>query len=114
MMHNAFYLQLSCFCEKDGIVAHNGKVTSKDKSRYGRRYDIIIILIIEAKHSRNEEACAFREWSCIPLVVEVFGGWGNEAIIVLSNLSKTMATQLCRPLSEVTLPLGVFHIIWDK
>ena len=28
----------------------------------------------EAKHSRNDEACALREWSCVPLVVEVFGG----------------------------------------
>ena len=27
----------------------------------------------EAKHSRNDEACALRRWSCIPLVVEVFG-----------------------------------------
>ena len=28
----------------------------------------------EAKHSRKDEACALREWSCI-LLVEVFGGW---------------------------------------
>ena len=52
----------------------------------------------EAKHSRNDEACALRGWTCIPLVVEVFGGWGNEAINVLS---KKVATQLCRPLNEV-------------
>ena len=31
-----------------------------------------------AKHSRMDEA--LRGWSCIPLVVEVFGGWANEAI----------------------------------
>ena len=37
----------------------------------------------EAKHSKNDEACALREWTCIPLVVEVFGGCGNEAINVL-------------------------------
>ena len=42
----------------------------------------------EAKHSRNDEACALRGWSCIPLVVEVFGGWGNEAINVLLTISK--------------------------
>ena len=29
-------------------------------------------------------------------------GWGNEAIDVLSKLSKKMATQLCRPLIKVT------------
>ena len=49
----------------------------------------------EAKHSRNDEACALRGWSCILLVVEVFGGWGNEAINVLSTISKKVATQLC-------------------
>ena len=42
----------------------------------------------ESKHSANNEACALREWSCIPLVVEVFGGWDNEAIDVLTKLSK--------------------------
>ena len=56
----------------------------------------------ESKHSANDEACALRGWSCIPMVMEVFGGWGNEAIDVLTKLSKKMATQLCRPLIEVT------------
>ena len=55
----------------------------------------------EAKHSRNDEACALRGWSCISLVVEVFGGWGNEAINVLLTISKKVATHLCRPLNEV-------------
>ena len=55
----------------------------------------------EAKHSKNDEACALRGWTCIPLVVEVFGGWGNEAVNVLSTLSKKVATQLCQPLNEV-------------
>ena len=55
----------------------------------------------EAKHSRNDEACALRGWSCIPFVVEVFGGWSNEAINVLLAISKKVATQLCRPLNEV-------------
>ena len=56
----------------------------------------------ESKHSANNEACALRGWSCIPLVVEVFGGWGNESIDVLTKLSKKMATQLCQPINEVT------------
>ena len=42
----------------------------------------------ESKHSRNDEACALRGWSCIPLVAEVFGGWGNEAIDALSKFIK--------------------------
>ena len=48
----------------------------------------------EAKHSRNDEACTIKEWSCIPLVVDVFGGWSNEAADPLSTLSKKLATQL--------------------
>ena len=56
----------------------------------------------ESKHSANDEACTLRGWSCIPMAVEMFGGWGNEAIDVLTKLSKKMATQLCRPLIEVT------------
>ena len=56
----------------------------------------------ESRHSANDEACALRGWSCIPLVEEVFGGWGNEAIDVLTKLSKKMANQLCRPLIEVS------------
>ena len=51
----------------------------------------------EAKHSRNDEACALRGWSCIPLVVDVFGGWGNEAINVFLTISKKVAMHLCRP-----------------
>ena len=36
-----------------------------------------------------------------PFGVEVFGGWGNEAINVLLTISKKVATHLCRPLNEV-------------
>ena len=42
----------------------------------------------KSKHSRNDEACALRGWSCIPLVVEVFGWVGNQAFNVRSTLSK--------------------------
>ena len=50
----------------------------------------------EAKHSANDEACALRGWSCIPLVVEVFMGCGNEAIGVFSTLLRNVASQLCQ------------------
>ena len=42
----------------------------------------------DPRNSKNDEACALRGWTCIPLVVEGFGGHGNEAINVLSTLSK--------------------------
>ena len=41
----------------------------------------------EAKYLRNDEACALREWSYVPLVVEVFGGWDNEAVNPLQKSS---------------------------
>ena len=31
------------------------------------------------KHLKNDGPCNERGWSCIPLVVEVYGGWGQEA-----------------------------------
>ena len=41
------------------------------------------------------ECLLWNTWPCIPwpLVVEVFGGWGNEAINVFSTLSKKVATR---------------------
>ena len=29
------------------------------------------------KHSKNDIPCTERGWVCVPLVVEVFGGWGK-------------------------------------
>ena len=31
------------------------------------------------KHAKNDEMCSELGWTCIPLVVEVYGGWGWEA-----------------------------------
>ena len=31
------------------------------------------------KHAKNDEMCSELGWTCIPLVVEVYGGWGCEA-----------------------------------
>ena len=31
------------------------------------------------KHAKNDQMCARLGWTCIPLVVEVYGGWGCEA-----------------------------------
>ena len=38
--------------------------------------------------------CARLGWTCIPLVVEVYGGWGCEAQECFSRLSKRLAMQV--------------------
>ena len=34
-----------------------------------------------------------RDWECVPLVMEVFGDWGNEAQEALSRVAKKLATR---------------------
>ncbi|KAL5500192.1 hypothetical protein EMCRGX_G011709 [Ephydatia muelleri] len=45
------------------------------------------------KHAKNEKMCARLGWTCIPLVVEVYGGWGCETKECFS-LSKRLAMQV--------------------
>ena len=40
-------------------------------------------------------------WVCVPLVVEVFGGWGNEAQEALSRVAKKLAIRASRFWPEV-------------
>ena len=56
---------------------------------------IIIIMVGEIeKHAKNDQMCARLGWTCIPLVVEVYGGWGCEAKECYSRLSKRLAMQV--------------------
>ena len=51
------------------------------------------------------------DWTCIPLVVEVYGGWGCEAQGFFSRLSKRLAMQVgvceTEALSQMYCLLGV-------
>ncbi|KAL5479454.1 hypothetical protein EMCRGX_G022979 [Ephydatia muelleri] len=53
------------------------------------------------KHSKNDIPCTERGWVCVPLVVEVFGGWGNEAQEALSRVAKKLAIRISRFWPEV-------------
>ena len=46
------------------------------------------------KHSKNDIHCTERGWVCVPLVMEVFGCWGNEAQEVLSRFAKKLAIRI--------------------
>ena len=43
------------------------------------------------KHLMNDGPCNERGWSCIPLVVETYGGWGQEAVSMFARLSKLLS-----------------------
>ena len=43
------------------------------------------------KYPKNDIPCKARGWVCVPLVVEVFGGWGSEAKVALSRVAKKLA-----------------------
>ena len=43
------------------------------------------------KHLKNDSPCNERGWSCIPLVVETYGGWGQEAVSMFARLSKLLS-----------------------
>ena len=45
----------------------------------------------QEKHAKNDIPCTARGWVCVPLVVEVFGGWGSEAQEALSRVAKQLA-----------------------
>ena len=63
------------------------------------------------KHAKNDEMYSELGWICIPLVVEVYGGWGCEAQECFSRLSKRLAMQMGlsdnEALSQIYCLLGV-------
>ena len=63
------------------------------------------------KHAKNDEMCSELGWTCITLVVEVYGGWGYEAQECFSRLSKRLAMQMGlsdnEALSQIYCLLGV-------
>ena len=43
------------------------------------------------KYLKNDGPCNERGWSCIPLVVETYGRWGQEAVSMFARLSKLLS-----------------------
>ena len=43
------------------------------------------------KHSSNDTKCNELDWVCIPLVVELYGAWGKEALESISQLTSRLA-----------------------
>ena len=53
------------------------------------------------EHAKNDIPCTERGWVCVPLVVEVFGGWESEAQEALSRVAKKLAIRTSRFRPEV-------------
>ena len=65
------------------------------------------------KHAKNDIPCTARGWVCVPLVVQVFGGWGSEAQEALSRVAKKLAIRTSRfwpeVLASIYCHLGITH-----
>ncbi|KAL5500721.1 hypothetical protein EMCRGX_G012317 [Ephydatia muelleri] len=53
------------------------------------------------KHEANNVKCSELGWLCIPLVVELYGAWGKEAMESFSSLASRLAITSSRPKSAV-------------
>ena len=53
------------------------------------------------KNSKNDIPCTERGCVCVPLVMEVFGGWGNETQEALSRVVKKLTIKTSRFWPEV-------------
>ena len=56
------------------------------------------------KHATNDAKCNRLGWVCIPLAVETYGCWGDEAIKCLDRLAARIATRTARPKSSAVCP----------
>ena len=44
------------------------------------------------KHRANDAKCGELGWLCVPLIAEIYGAWGIEAIEAFSHLASQLAT----------------------
>ena len=54
------------------------------------------------KHNSNDAKCGELGWVCIPLVVETYGAWGQEAVKSFAKLASRLAIACSKPKSVVT------------
>ena len=53
------------------------------------------------KHNSNDAKCVELGWVCIPLVVETYGAWGQEAVKTFAHLASRLAIACSKPKSVV-------------
>ena len=55
----------------------------------------------ERKHRANDMKCAELGWSCVPLAVETYGAWGDEAQCTYSRLVSLISVGSAWPKGKV-------------
>ena len=53
------------------------------------------------KHNSNDAKCVELGWVCIPLVVETYGAWCQEAVKTFAQLASRLAIACSKPKSVV-------------
>ena len=44
------------------------------------------------KHSENDAVCKGLKWQCMPVAVNVYGGWGKESLVTLDRIVAAIAS----------------------
>ena len=55
----------------------------------------------ERKHRANDVKCAELGWSCVPLAVETYGAWGDEAQCTFSRVASLLSVGSAWPKGKV-------------
>ena len=55
-----------------------------------------------SEHNSNDGKCEDLGWVCIPLVIETYGVWGQEAVKSFAQLASWLAITCSKPKSVVT------------
>ena len=57
------------------------------------------------KHIANDKKCQELGWACVPIAVETYSNWGQEAKQTFSRLASHLATDSSQPKSKVIADL---------
>ena len=58
------------------------------------------------KHIANDIKCQELDWACVPIAVETYGNWGQDAKQTFSRLAPHLATDSSQPKSKLKLSVA--------
>ena len=64
------------------------------------------------KHNSNDAKCGELGWVCIPLVVETYGAWGQEAVKSFAQLASRLPIACSKPKSVIINDLRPSLVGW--
>jgi hypothetical protein len=60
----------------------------------GHRAELAVTSAEQAKHEKYDEKCKDLSWTCIPMAVDTYGVWGNEAREMFGQVGEQLSSQL--------------------